>query len=99
MIGGSVKESQDKENGSFAHLTRMGVLVAAMPERTFDPVGDDDCLKVDIFMCFLNSVNIYAFPCTLYSFKIFECGGEKIIVTGPLSILIHDQDNHHHLSR
>ena len=98
MIGGSVKASQDKENGSFAHLTRMGVLVAAMPERTFDPVGDDDCLKVDIFMCFLNSVNIYAFPCT-HSFKIFECGGETIIVIGPLSILIHDQDNHHYLSR
>ena len=89
--------SQDKENVSSAHLMKMGVHVAAMPERTFDPVGDDDCLKVDIFMCFLNSVNIYAFPCTLYSFKIFECGGEKIIVTGPLSIMI--RINHHHLSQ
>ena len=91
-----VKARQDKGNGSSAHLTGMGVLVAAMPERTFDPVGDDDCLKVDIFMCFLNSVNIYAFPCTLYSFKIFECGGEKIIVTGAPSMI---RINHHHLSQ
>ena len=91
-----VKARQDKGNGSSAHLTGMGVLVAAMPERTFDPVGDDDCLKVDICMYFLNTVNMYAFPCTLYSFKIFECGGEKIIVTGAPSMI---RINHHHLSQ
>ena len=53
--------SQDKENVSSAHLMKMGVLVAAMPERTYDPVGDDDCLKVDNFMPFLNSVIICFF--------------------------------------
>ena len=37
------------EDGSSLHLT-MGVLVAAMPERTYDPVGDDDCLKVGVFI-------------------------------------------------
>ena len=36
----------------------MGVVgPAAMPERTYDPVGDDDCLKVDIFLCILHSAN------------------------------------------
>ena len=62
MLGVS---SQDKENVSSAHLMKMGVLVAAMPERTYDPVGDDDCLKVDNFMSFLNSVIIWVrFPRT-----------------------------------
>jgi len=38
----------------------MGVLVAAMPERTFDPVGDDDCLKERKWWCFLLS-SIFTF--------------------------------------
>ena len=64
--------SQDKENVSSAHLMKMGVLVAAMPERTYDPVGDDDCLKVDNFMPFLNSVIICFFSWFLHS-TVLKC--------------------------